>query len=278
MTANADQREHWNGDDADHWVRYEDVHNTMLEPFGRALLDAANLRPGASVLDVGCGTGWTSLGAAQRVGPEGRVLGADLSGPMLARARERAAEAGLDQARFEVADAQTDALEGPFDAVISRFGVMFFDDPPAAFANLGRSLTDDGQLTFVCWQDLLANEWMAVPGAAIATCITLPDRPLDGPGPFSLADPDRIRALLAGAGFTSVDVDPLEPRVLLGGGRSLDDTIEYLRTSGLASAMFADASPDQIEDAIAAVRAALAPYETNKGIEMGSAAWLVSAR
>lgn len=277
MTANADQREHWNGDDADHWVRYEDVHNTMLEPFGRALLDAANLRPGASVLDVGCGTGWTSLGAAQRVGPEGRVLGADLSGPMLARARERAAEAGLDQARFEVADAQTDALEGPFDAVISRFGVMFFDDPPAAFANLGRSLTDDGQLTFVCWQDLLANEWMAVPGAAIATCIALPDRPLDGPGPFSLADPDRIRALLAGAGFTSVDVDPLEPRVLLGGGRSLDDTIEYLRTSGLASAMFADASPDQIEDAIAAVRAALAPYETDKGIEMGSAAWLVSA-
>jgi SAM-dependent methyltransferase len=251
----------------------------MLEPFGHALLDAANPRPGASVLDAGCGTGWTSIRAAERVGPDGAVLGADLSAPMLARARERAGQAGLEHVRFEVTDAQTDSLDGPFDTIISRFGVMFVDDPIAAFTTLQRSLAGDGQLTFVCWQDLLANEWMAVPGAAVATRIPLPDLgPPGAPGPFSLSDPDVVREVLTSAGFANVDIDPFEPTVLLGGGLPLDETLEYLRTSGLGRAIFAEATPDQIDDAINAVRGALEPFETNEGIKLGAAAWLVTAR
>lgn len=278
MTSNTNQREHWNADEGQHWVRFEDVHNAMLEPFGIALLDAAGLRPGASVLDVGCGTGWTSIRAAERVGPEGSVLGVDLSAPMLARARERAAQAGLEHVSFEVADAQTDALGGGFDAVISRFGVMFFDDPTAAFTNLRGSLTGDGRLTFACWQDLLANEWIAVPAAAVASRIPLPDPgPPGAPGPFSLSDPDAVRALLTDAGFTDVDIDPLEPTVLLGGGRPVDETLAYLRSSGLGRAIFAEAAPDQVEDALGAVRDALEPFETADGIKLASAAWLVTA-
>jgi SAM-dependent methyltransferase len=278
MTANAEQREHWNADEAHHWVQYEDVHNTMLEPFGRAILGAAKLQPGESVLDVGCGTGWTSIGAGERVGPEGAVLGADLSEPMLVRARERAGEAGLEHVRFAVADAQTDALDGPFDAIISRFGVMFFDDPPAAFTNLRRALADDGRLAFVCWQDLLANEWMAVPGAAVATRIPLPDLgPPGAPGPFSLSDPAAVRTLLSGAGFGDVAVEPFDTTVTLGGGLPLDDTLEYLRTSGLGRAVFAGATPAQVDDAIDAVRAALQPYETDDGVRLGGAAWVVTA-
>ncbi len=279
MTANAEQRDHWNADEAHHWVQYEDVHDTMLEPFGRALLDAANLQSGESVLDVGCGTGWTSLGAGQQVGPDGAVLGVDLSVPMLTRARERATQAGLQHVRFDVADAQTETLGGPFDAIISRFGVMFFDDPPAAFTNLRRAITDDGRLSFVCWQELLANEWMAVPGAGVATRIPLPDLgPPDAPGPFSLSDAAAVRALLAAAGFHHVAVEPSEMTVTLGGGLPLDATLEYLRTSGLGRAVFADATPAQIDDAIEAVRSALRPYDTDDGVQLGGAAWLVTAR
>jgi SAM-dependent methyltransferase len=281
MSANAEQREHWNSEGADHWIRYEDAHRVMLEPFGRALLDAAAIRPDDRVLDVGCGTGWTTLRAGHAVGPAGEALGIDLSASMIAQARAHADTAGLPQVRFEVADAQIAGLDRtPFDVAISRFGVMFFDDPPAAFANLRRALLPGGRLCFVCWQELATNEWMLVPGAAVATQLPPPDLGADAgaPGPFSLSDPERIDSLLRGAGFAAIDVDPVETTLTLGGGLPLDDTLTYLRTSGLGRAVLAGATPVQVDAAMRAVRTALEPHTTPEGVRLGAAAWLVTAR
>jgi SAM-dependent methyltransferase len=169
--------------------------------------------------------------------------------------------------------------EASFDVAISRFGVMFFDDALAAFSNVARALTPGGRLVFVCWQDLAHNEWLIVPGMAAAEHIALPDTgAADGPGMFSLADPDRVRALLAKAGFDGVDVAPFETRMLLAGGGTLDETIEFLLATGIARTMFEDAPPDARARAIDAVRSALAMHEEGSGVRLHAATWVVTAR
>ena len=165
---NAAQIEYWNEVSGPKWVALDDVINAQIEPVGVAAMDRAEVSASDRVIDVGCGCGPTSLGLARRASA-GRVTGIDISGPMLARARERADAAGLANLSFERADAQTHAFEGGgTDLVFSRFGVMFFDDPVAAFANLGRALTADGRMVFACWQGLGDNAWMRVPIAAVA--------------------------------------------------------------------------------------------------------------
>jgi ubiquinone/menaquinone biosynthesis C-methylase UbiE len=154
----ADDREHgqsqdWDETEAEHWVAQERRYEAMLAPFGLRMLDAVALAQGESVLDVGCGSGSTSLEVGRRTGPGGSVLGVDVSPAMIGRARQRAAEEGLVHVRFEQGDAQTHPLsDGRFDAVLSRFGLQHFTDPPAAFANLTRALQPGGRIAFVCWQ------------------------------------------------------------------------------------------------------------------------------
>ena len=194
--ANAAQVEHWNSEAALHWVTDRDGHDRMLAPFATALLEAAALTPDDRVLDIGCGTGPTTCEAA-RIASRGHVRGLDISQPLIEAARSRAAELGITNVSFDVGDAQTDSFAPEFDVVMSRFGVMFFDDPAAAFANLRTALDPSGRLVFVCWQDLFVNEWMAVPGLAAAQHVPLPEPgPPDAPGPFSLGDADRLRELL----------------------------------------------------------------------------------
>jgi SAM-dependent methyltransferase len=276
--ANAEQIGYWNSDEARHWVEHQDRYDRMLAQYADRLLAAAAIGSDERVLDVGCGTGTTTLRAAAAASA-GDTLGLDVSESMIEQARRRAAGDGVANARFEVADAQTCTLSpGGRDVLISRFGVMFFDDPTAAFANLGAAMRTDGRLAFMCWQGLPQNEWMLVPGQALATVVS---RPLAGPpgapGPFAFGDPDHVRGILEGAGYRAVDFEPVTDAVLLAGGANLDDTMEFLGGTRMARVLFADAPPETEARALDAVRAALAPHQGPDGIRLGAAAWLVRA-
>jgi SAM-dependent methyltransferase len=277
--ANTEQAEHWNtGPGVAHWVTNQARYDRMHAPFTALILDAASLRPGENVLDVGCGCGSTTLAAARLVAP-GRATGLDLSGPMLARARADAEAAGLANAVFQQGDAQVYPLEAArFDAVISRFGVMFFADPVAAFANMRSATRPGGRLVFTCWQPLAANEWMLVPGAALAEHLPPPPPPpAGGPGMFAFADPDRLRPILAAAGWRDVEISPEHASILVGGQGSLDDAVEFLRTATQGRTMLAGADPATADRALASVRAALAPHADADGVHLGAAIWLVQA-
>lgn len=276
---NAEQAEHWNADEAFHWVDQEERYGAMLAPFGALVLEAAALDRGDDVLDIGCGCGDTTLAAA-RAASAGTALGVDLSHPMLARARERAREQGVDNARFEQGDVQVHPLpDGAFDAALSRFGAMFFEDPGVAFANVARALRPGARLAFVCWRELDDNEWMLVPGMAAAAHVPLPDLgPPGAPGMFAFADRDRVAGILAGAGFEDVQLEAVDSALVIGGGGTLDEAVTFMRESGIGQALLADADPAAAAGAVDAVREALGPYVTPRGVELGSAVWLARAR
>jgi SAM-dependent methyltransferase len=241
---------------------------------------ALGLRAGERVIDVGCGCGDTSLELGRRVTPSGSVLGVDISEPMLGRARERAAAEHMGHVLFATADAQTHVFApGAADAIFSRFGVMFFADPTAAFANLRTALQPDGRLGFVCWQPVMANPWMLTPVMALAGIVPLPTPAApDAPGPFSFGDPDRVRRILDGAGFRDVAIDAFTPTVTLGGGVSLDETVEFALDLGPTGQALREAGPDARPRAFVAVREALAPFSTPNGVVLDSASWIVTAR
>lgn len=172
-------------------------------------MDRLDIRPGQRIVDLGCGTGQTTVDLAGRVGPAGRAVGVDITAALLERARANARAAGAGNIDFLHADVQSsDIGKGTFDGAFSRFGVMFFADPVAAFTNVHDALKPGAALSFVCWQPVTSNEWMLVPAmAAVSVLGTMPEMPApDAPGPFSLADPDRVRNILGSAGFRDVDI------------------------------------------------------------------------
>jgi len=276
--ANRDQAEHWNSSEqAAHWVSHQEHYDCMLAPFTTMILTAAGLSAGDDVLDVGCGCGSTTLAAAGAVAP-GAAVGVDLSAPMLARARDSAALSGLVNASFEQGDAQDHAFGPVFDAVISRFGVMFFADPVAAFANLRAAARPGGRMAFVCWRPLVANEWLTIAGAALAEHVPLPDPPEpDAPGMFSLAEPSRLQGVLADAGWRHVTLTPREAPILLGGG-SVDDAVAFLRNGSLGHRMLDAADAATQARAIESLHRALARRAGPHGLRLGAAVWLVQAR
>ena len=277
---NTDQAEHWNsGADLAHWLTNEARYDRMNEPFAALILAAAQLRPGGGVLDVGCGCGATTLAAARVIAP-GQAVGLDLSGPRLARARATAEAAGLPNTAFEQGDAQVHPL-GParFDAVISRFGTMFFADPVAAFANIRSATRPGGRLVFVCWQPLPANQWLLVPGSALAEHVPFPAGfgSGDGPGMWAFSDQDRPRDILAAAGWRDIDITAEHASVLVGGGGSVEDAVEFMRTGSMGRQMLAGADAGTGDRAVASVRAALASYADADGVRLGAGVWLVQA-
>ena len=198
--ANVDQAASWDGLDGDYWRRNEAAYNTMLRAYSARLLTAASLKPGEWALDVGCGCGDSSCAAARAVAP-GPVLGVDLSAGMLNRARERARDEGLDNLRFEQADAQVHPFgEEKFDVILSRFGVMFFADPTAAFRNLAESLRRGGRMTLLTWRGVQHNEWIREIRGALADGPTKIPPPC-APGPLGLSDPDAVKPILGNAGL-----------------------------------------------------------------------------
>ena len=207
--ANTEQAEFWAAR-ASSWMSLESHHENVIGPAGRMAMDRLGPQPGQRVVDLGCGTGQTTVELAGRVAPGGYAFGVDIAAALLDRARERATDTGVDNIEFQHADVQNSDLgHAQFDGAFSRFGVMFFADPVAAFTNVRRSLKPDGVLSFACWQPLTANDWMFVPAqAAVSVLGTLPEMPApDAPGPFSLADQDRVRNILDSARFHRVDIE-----------------------------------------------------------------------
>jgi SAM-dependent methyltransferase len=200
---NQAERERWN--DAT-WTALWPKRERLTDPVLPILLAAAAPQPGERVLDVGYGGGRTSLAAAKAVGASGSVVGADFSEPLSRLASRRAAEAGVDNVSFHVADMQAEIVAGgPFDVVMSQFGVMFFEEPQAAFANIRAHMRAGGRLAFACWQAVERNPWFFAP--AIAGLLPPPPAPAPGkvpPGPFALADPLRTTDILSSAGFDDI--------------------------------------------------------------------------
>jgi SAM-dependent methyltransferase len=276
-TANGDQVAYWNAAAGQTWTAMQDKLDGQIQPLGEAAIEALGLKPGQRVVDIGCGCGQTAIALAGRVGATGSVLGVDVSRPMLAAARQRLAEQGLAQASVVEADAQTHPFEPQaFDAVFSRFGVMFFDDPTVAFANILKGLKHGGRLGFVCWRPFAENPWMTVPLAAAQPLLPEPAPPPDplAPGPFAFADPDRLHAILSAAGFTDITVTPQDKAI---GAPNLDEAIETALKIGPLGARLRE-HPDKAATVIGAIRDALAAYATADGVRLGSATWIVTAR
>jgi SAM-dependent methyltransferase len=273
---NAEQVRYWNETSGPKWVARMEQLDAQLAPLGELAIERARPRAGERVLDVGCGCGQTLLQLAERVGAEGRVLGIDVSGPMLARAAERTR--GLRQVEVLEADAQVQRFDGDFDLVYSRFGVMFFQDPVAAFANLRRALAAKGRLVFVCWDEIAKNPWMRLPLMALAAHVPLPEPPAPGaPGPFSFADPERVRGILVDAGFANVELGARQVRLEVGGGVALDDAVDFLLSVGPASQALREAPEASRDKAARAVREAVAPFLRGASVAMDGAVWICSA-
>lgn len=216
---NAAQIAYWRTAGGRAWVEDQAVMDRLLSEVEALLVDRAAPTPGARVLDVGCGAGTTSFDLATRVGPEGAVLGVDVSADLLALAEARRGALGLGQTRFAEGDAQTVAFEPEgFDLVASRFGVLFFDDPTAAFANLARALRPGGRLCFAAWAPIEENPWFReARDAAAAVLGPVAQAPLWAPGPFALADAARTVGLLEAAGFAGAQVETTSPRLWIDG-------------------------------------------------------------
>lgn len=272
---NAEMSRFWNGRPAGHWASEAERFDSMLAPFGDRVLAAAALRPGERVLDVGCGNGALSLDAARVVGPGGHVTGLDLSVPMLEVARRRAAQrqTAVD---FVQADAQIAGFDEPFDVVVSRFGVMFFDDPEAAFANLARAVRKGGRLCFVCWQDFFSNEWIAVPSLAMVAHVGIPELPGPGaPGPFALAEAARTRSLLESAGWSEVSLEAQHD--LMRTGSDPDDALSFMLSDEMGRRLVEGKDPDAVQAGTDAALEALRAHAGPEGVILAGASWLVTA-
>ncbi|MBT2482427.1 class I SAM-dependent methyltransferase [Streptomyces sp. ISL-94] len=273
--ANNAQAQAWNGYEGAQWARSQERWDAVNDGFNQPLLDAADPRGPDLVLDIGCGAGRTTRLAALRA-DRGQAVGVDLSGPLLERARLSAERERVRNASFVHADAQVHPFEpGSFDAVISRYGMTFFADPVAAFANIGGALRPGGRLAFICAADAEANEWLK----AMASLDGI--LPLGGfgepgaPGMFSLTDPDRTLALLAAAGFE----DARAQRVEAAGNWGLDaeDAAAFLLDSGPGRHLLSQVGPDAQEEARRTLTGALRPYESGGAVWLRSSSWLVTA-
>jgi SAM-dependent methyltransferase len=276
MTANEDQIKFWNEKAGRDWTQLQERMDRNLSRVHTAIMDFAAPKPGQAVLDIGCGTGTTSLALADAVGSTGRVFGVDISQPMLALAKSRAA--GRDSLVFEMADASVQAFAPEYDLLFSRFGVMFFDDPITAFANLHRALKPGGRLAFVCWRTPAENPWASAPLAAARPFLpdmTPPDP--NAPGPFAFSDPQRMLSILTDVGFHDVETKKYDGVMPM--GRDLDVIAEQTLQIGPLSRAMGAADPATRVKIVEAARAALAKFAAPDGeIAPPVACWLVSAR
>ena len=227
---------------------------------------------------MGCGGALTSIALAQRVTPSGRVLGVDVSPVILEVAKHRGR--GIENLDFRLADAGTEDLgEESFDLISSRFGVMFFNRPVAAFANLRRLLKSGGRLVFICWRGFEENPWMAVPAGAVFSVLPQPEQPgpepdPDAPGPFSLGEEERLRFVLEGAGFADISVEPVDTGMHMG---NLDEATHLVTQIGPAARAMAEATEADRAAALVAIRSALQEFATPAGVVIPGACWIASA-
>jgi SAM-dependent methyltransferase len=279
---NKSQIEFWNGDTGRNWVAYDALMEAMLKPIGETVLDVFQFRPHARALDIGCGCGHPTLSLATRIGPGGSVTGVDISAPMLSVARELTAtnEHKGASINFLEVDAQVHPFEPEnFEHVFSRFGVMFFEDPIAAFRNIHHALTASGTLAFCCWQSRTVNPFMTVPAqAALELLPPPPEMPPRAPGPFAFAEPDYVDAILSQSGFSNIDITSLSHDLVFGAGLPLSEIVEHLVKIGPIAQMVREA-PDALQQGVRErVATALTPFFTeNGGINLEGNFWQVTA-
>ena len=278
------QKEMWNGRAGASWVR----HNTLLEQLlaepGRRCMDSLSLPPSARLLDVGCGCGNQTLEWASRLDTSSKITGIDISEPMLTLAKELRA-ANQSELRAEVEFVVGDASDSlfpneSFDAIYSRFGVMFFDNPPAAFATLRKTLKPEGQLGFVCWQSPSLNPFFTAPLQAALSVLPAPPPAKPGaPGPFGLADPDVIKHVLTQAGFKKPRIEPLALELSVGASQSFEEIFEELIQIGPAAALIAESDPSLKDRARKAVYDRLLDFFSGgNGVSFEANFWLVTAQ
>lgn len=277
-TLHADQVAFWSGEGGAMWLNTEVRIEATLAGLGARALAAAAPRPGEAVIDIGCGTGPTTRALARAVAPSGRVLGLDLSATMVAEASRRAAAEGIGNIRFAAGDASIHAFEpAAADLLFSRFGVMFFGDPPAAFTHLRKALKPGGRLTFICWRPFKDNGWAFVPFMAAVPVLPPMPRPApDDPGPFAFGDPARVTRILADAGFTDIATEPVDDTLSLS-TVGLDEAVAQATEIGPLARILRDAAPDLRTRVTDAVRAALARHLTPEGIRLPAGCWVVKA-
>jgi SAM-dependent methyltransferase len=259
---NTAQAQAWNGYEGEHWAAHDDRYDAVNSGFNPFLFDRVGA--GDRVLDVGCGNGQLTRLAAGRAR---HVTGIDLSGPMLATARSRAH--GVSTVDFERGDAQVHPFQdGAFDLVLSRFGVMFFADPVAAFANIGRALRPAGRLAFLCMTGMEGTDLGAVFGAL------LPPAPRFT-GPLSFADPGRTRSVLTAAGFEDVTCERVEADQVW--GRDVADAAAFISAWGPVKHHLDQIEPDEAAHALDALTVALQPFAEPDAVRLRGTAWLVTA-
>jgi SAM-dependent methyltransferase/GNAT superfamily N-acetyltransferase len=273
---NAQQIEYWNGAVGERWAKLQDSIDRNLGGIFQAFIPFVDVKPGERVLDIGCGCGTTTLTFALAVQPSGSVAGVDISAPMLSVARARAHASNAD-IPFVEADASTHDFQPVFDRVVSRFGVMFFADPAAAFANIRKSLVPGGRLNFVCWRSLPENGWAFTPIAAARALLPPQETPdPHAPGPFAFADNERVRKILADAGFRDIAIEKFDGTMEM--GATPEDAAREALNIGPLSRAAADLDEAAREKIRAVVAAAMAKYAGPQGVMAPVACWFVSAR
>jgi len=268
MSIADEQRELWNGTAGQAWVAVQDITDTTFAPLARLL--AAEARPGERVLDVGCGAGATTRALAEAVGADGQATGVDISVPLIEAARAHASSAD-----YVVADAGTYAFaDGAYDLVTSRFGVMFFADPVAAFANLRRATRSGGRLRAITWRAPTENPFMTAGMRAARPLLPdLPEPPPDGPGQFAFADAARVEGILEAAGWSAAAHAPLDVELAM----PVEALDTYLTRLGPLSRILPTLEPARRDDVMDAVRAAFDPFVRDGSLHFAVACWTVRA-
>jgi SAM-dependent methyltransferase len=275
---NADQIAYWNGPGGQRWASRQAAQDILLAPVAEILIDRAKPQAGERIIDVGCGSGATSIAFARKVAPSGHVFGVDVSGPMLERARQSAPK-DLP-VEFTLADATIyPFVPASFDLLASRFGVMFFADPAKSFANMRKALRPSGRLTFACWREPRENPWMMTGLQAVYQHVPkLPQQGPEDPGPFSFASEARVHRILGDAGFTGVAMEPcpLSLDIAIGGG--LDAAVQSSLEIGPASRALEGQPAELRAAATNSIREVLAPFVKGNAVPLAGSIWIVTAR
>jgi SAM-dependent methyltransferase len=273
----AAQIEYWNGQAGQNWVIAQDYIDRMLLPVSDLLLARVPRLAGGIVYDVGCGCGATTLALGDRLGLATRIAGFDISHAMIHRALERSE--GRSNISYALGDVSVTPFAPVADLLVSRFGVMFFGDPVAAFANMKTAVKPGGSLIFVCWRAFDLNPWMKVPlTAAYRHVPVLPSPEPGDPGPFSFADRDRVTRILTDAGWAVSAYEDMDVELDLAGGEGLDRAVVQASTIGAAAGAMRDQPEPMRQAAIAEIRGELARYLQGGRVPLGGAVSVVTCR
>ena len=276
---NNKQKQFWSGAGGDVWVNKQKEMDIMLNPLGTKAIDKLDLNQETKILDIGCGCGATTLEIAKKI-KDGTITGVDISEPMLKKASQNAAALELSNTSFQVLDVQVDKMpSNDFDIAFSRFGVMFFEDPFEAFSNISKSLKENGQLSFVCWQNPSLNPWQSLSIQVIKQFLDLPAPPPKSPGPFAFEDKTYIQEILEQSNFNDIVIDDNQEDIVMFSGKSIQEACEdYLTINPVVTEMLKNSEEKLKEEILAALIDKFSDFHNGDGLLFPSATWIVTAR